>query len=382
MPLPELRTIDVGQPIKNYLSGQQRQRQEARQDTLMQRDLEERERRWGREDIALEREQIALEREKEQQSMGSIEDYTKQQLMGLNPDSPTFEEDKAQVVDRVSIYAAELGIPPDRIREGAKMVITKLTPEGVRRLYQEEMFGGPVKRETVRGADDYLYYQDTGERVLPGVDKPKKEPGTTTAIKEFEYAEKNPKFAAQQKAKIDKKATDNVKKGTFKDSSALRKEFLSQSKEYQKVRDSYTRVLGSTKDPSPAGDLSLIFNYMKMLDPGSVVRESEFATAAASGSYGQRIQAGVNRVLSGQRLAPEMREDFLSKSGELLKGMQEQHRKRENSYKGIAGKNNLPVDEVVVDITAPQEFKEGQTATGPNGEKIVFTNGEWGPLNE
>ena len=95
---------------------------------------------------------------------------------------------------------------------------------------------------------------------------------------------------------------------------ALRKEFLTQSKEYQKVRDSYTRVVGSTMDPSPAGDLSLIFNYMKMLDPGSVVRESEFATAAATGSYGQRIQASVQRVLSGERLASKMRADFVGKA--------------------------------------------------------------------
>jgi len=177
----------------------------------------------------------------------------------------------------------------------------------------------------------------------------------TTAIKEFEYGEKNPKFALQQKAKEDANKTKAVKDTTFKDSSDLRKEFLSQSKEYQKVRDSYTRVVGSTRDPSPAGDLSLIFNYMKMLDPGSVVRESEFATAAATGSYGQRIQASVQRVLSGERLAPEMRKDFVSKAAVLIQGMQDQHFKRERNYNSIALKNNLPVDEVVVDITAPTE---------------------------
>jgi hypothetical protein len=203
----------------------------------------------------------------------------------------------------------------------------------------------------------------------------------TTAIKEFEYGEKNPKFALAQKNKADKAATKSATGKTFKESSDLRKEFLSQSKEFQKVRDSYTRVVGSTQEPSPAGDLSLIFNYMKMLDPGSVVRESEFATAASTGSYGQRIQASVQKVLSGERLAPEMRADFVKKAGVLFNGMQKQHSKREKSYKGIAAKNNLPVEEVVVDITAPPEeepqYTEGQTATGPSGEKVIFRNGQW-----
>jgi|GEM_PF-4990083 len=202
----------------------------------------------------------------------------------------------------------------------------------------------------------------------------------TQAIREFEYGQKNPKFAAIQKGKLDNKKTKEVAGKTFENASKLRKEFLSQSSEYQKVRDSYTRVIGSTKDPSPAGDLSLIFNYMKMLDPGSVVRESEFATAASAGSYGDRIQANVQKVLSGERLSKTMRADFLKKSGVLLKGMESQHNKRAASYKNIAEKNDLPVDEVVVDITAPPEYQEGQIAVGPNGQKIIFTAGEWRPM--
>lgn len=214
----------------------------------------------------------------------------------------------------------------------------------------------------VRTADikNYEYAKEQGfvGSLLDFQSQGKDPEGKTTAIKEFEYGEKNPKFAAAQKTKEDNKKTKTVKKGTFENSTKLRKEFLSQSKEYQKVRDSYTRVIGSTRDPSPAGDLSLIFNYMKMLDPGSVVRESEFATAAATGSYGQRMEASVQKVLSGERLAPDMRADFLSKASELLKGMQNQHMKREKNYRMIAEKNDLPVDEVVVDITAPPEEEE------------------------
>ncbi len=204
--------------------------------------------------------------------------------------------------------------------------------------------------------------------------------GRTSEIKNFEYGEKNPKFALKQLKTSENKKTKDILNKTYKHSTDLRKEFVKQSTDYKKVRDAYTRVIGSTKDPSPAGDLSLIFNYMKMLDPGSVVRESEFATAAASGSYGDRMQASVQKVLSGERLSPKMRKDFLDKSRELLKGMAAQHKKREGSYREIASKNNLPVDEVVIDLTIPDEqesYADGTTATGPGGEKIIYRNGRW-----
>ena len=57
----------------------------------------------------------------------------------------------------------------------------------------------------------------------------------------------------------------------------MRKEYNDQTKPYQEVKSAYGRVLSS--EDTAVGDLSLIFGYMKMLDPGSVVREGEFATA-------------------------------------------------------------------------------------------------------
>ena len=68
---------------------------------------------------------------------------------------------------------------------------------------------------------------------------------------------------------------------------------------------------------SAAGDISFIFQYMKMLDPGSVVREGEFATAQNAAGVDQQIQNLYNRALSGQRLNPRQREDFLNSANQL-----------------------------------------------------------------
>jgi len=68
---------------------------------------------------------------------------------------------------------------------------------------------------------------------------------------------------------------------------------------------------------SAAGDISFIFQYMKMLDPGSVVREGEFATAQNATGVPEQIQNLYNRALSGQRLNQRQREDFLSTANQL-----------------------------------------------------------------
>ena len=58
------------------------------------------------------------------------------------------------------------------------------------------------------------------------------------------------------------------------------------------VHDGYGRVIAATKlretDPakvSPASDMSLVFGFMKMLDPTSVVREGEYGDGQECRGY-------------------------------------------------------------------------------------------------
>lgn len=88
-------------------------------------------------------------------------------------------------------------------------------------------------------------------------------------------------------------------------------------KTYETVKSSFERVKESAKQQSGAGDMGLIYGYMRMLDPGSVVRESEFAMAAQAGDYGEQIQGFVSRILNGQRLPESQRQEFL-KNAEAL----------------------------------------------------------------
>jgi hypothetical protein len=103
----------------------------------------------------------------------------------------------------------------------------------------------------------------------------------------------------------------------------MRKEYTDQTKVYQDVKASYGRVLAS--DDSAVGDLSLIFGYMKMLDPGSVVREGEFATAQNAAGVPERVMNIYNRIVSGERLNSDQRKAFKGQAERLFKqaGQQE-----------------------------------------------------------
>jgi hypothetical protein len=132
----------------------------------------------------------------------------------------------------------------------------------------------------------------------------------------------------------------------------FRDEFNDLTKDYRKQFDAYSRVVASAQDPSAAGDLSLIFNYMKILDPGSTVREGEFANAQNSGGIGPRIRAKYNSVLNGERLSADIRADFLDRSTRLFESAKGRADNVVRGYTERARRNGINPANVVWDFSA------------------------------
>lgn len=128
---------------------------------------------------------------------------------------------------------------------------------------------------------------------------------------------KNPTKVIAQMAKT----KDPEKMSGLEDT--IRKEFLGQAKPYIEIGQAYKKIQESAKTPSAAGDLALIFNYMKILDPGSVVREGEFATAQNAAGVPDRIRAQYNQVINGQRLADVQRQDFLNQAKNVTRSQKD-----------------------------------------------------------
>lgn len=133
---------------------------------------------------------------------------------------------------------------------------------------------------------------------------------------------------------------------------ALRKEFIAQIKVPQAVVNSYEQIAQAAKNPSAQNDLALIFSYMRMLDPTSVVREGEFANAQNAAGVPDRIRNEYNRLRDGQRLNPEQRTGFVNSA----KGLHDQAKSQIDAYReqysGLAREYNYAPERVVGRSTA------------------------------
>jgi len=121
--------------------------------------------------------------------------------------------------------------------------------------------------------------------------------------------------------------------------SGLRAEFSSDPivRDAQKVVTSYAKLREvALAEPTGPNDLSIIFSFMKMLDPGSVVRESEFANAQNAQGVPELIWSQFNRVQAGERLAPSARSKFLKSAENLLEGQRLALDPVIERYKGLA----------------------------------------------
>jgi len=133
----------------------------------------------------------------------------------------------------------------------------------------------------------------------------------------------------------------------FKREKELRAEVRNLSKDSDDVSVAYEKILNAAKQPSGPADLSMIFAYMKMLDPGSTVREGEFATAEQAGSVPERLRVQYNKALNGEKLSPKMRSQFLSEAKGVYRSQMEQQRRVNDRYQTLSGKYGLDSKNVV-----------------------------------
>ena len=166
--------------------------------------------------------------------------------------------------------------------------------------------------------------------------------------------------AVAREERAEQREQQREQAGSRRDEVNLRREFNNRQevKDYATVRSAYQSVQAAARQPSAAGDLSLIFAYMKILDPGSVVREQEFANAQNAAGIPDRVRNLYNRALNGQRLNPNQRRDFINQANNLFQTRQQTYDRIASEYRGYAESYGVSPDRV-----APVE--RGSTSNQP-----------------
>ena len=135
----------------------------------------------------------------------------------------------------------------------------------------------------------------------------------------------------------------------FDNALKLRTDFRAEPiyKGFEEVKAAKNQIDQAAQMKSPAGDLAAATKIMKILDPTSVVRESELGMAMAATGLEDRIRNYANLVVTGQKLTPNQRKDFVELSDKLFNVAGEQYNVKRSEYAGIAERNKLDVEAAV-----------------------------------
>lgn len=158
-----------------------------------------------------------------------------------------------------------------------------------------------------------------------------------------------------------------LSKDQIKAADKLRGEYNAQSKNLgtTEIVGQYKQIKQFAKDPSPAGDIGLIISYMKVLDPGSVVREGEFATAANAGGVPDKIRATYNKLVNGERLSERQRKDFAGQAEKIVGSKLRTQKLINRRYHNLSKQYGVPSSLVI------QKFDMAEIAELSDREKLV-----------
>lgn len=166
----------------------------------------------------------------------------------------------------------------------------------------------------------------------------------------------------------------------FTQEEKIRKEYQARTKVYGELGTTFSNIESSAKVQTGPGDIALITSFMKMLDPGSVVRETEFATARDTAGLYTRLENSLKKAESGQFLQAKQRKEFVDLAKQYLDSAQKKagdDKKALNvvvkNYK-LNPENVFGPEEKPVAPLPPNATIGGKTYSRPAN----FTDAQWG----
>jgi hypothetical protein len=137
---------------------------------------------------------------------------------------------------------------------------------------------------------------------------------------------------------------------TFENEDKLRADYTANPvvKSAAEMNTAFGMIEAAYKRPSAANDLAMATKYMKILDPTSVVRESEFALAVNATGLLDKVRNYAAQITEGKKLNPNQRKDFYDSAKAINDAFQKQREDVDRQYSemttgyGLNPKNVIP----------------------------------------
>lgn len=165
--------------------------------------------------------------------------------------------------------------------------------------------------------------------------------------------------------------TRNVSSTNRQVEGDLRSQFL----QLQPVRDFMAlqapireiEAAATRENPTRVNDINLVFAYAKMLDPTSVVRDSEQIMIVRSGGPIEAIRGLINGINGGAQISPDTRSSILTEARSRFASARESFELFAEEYRGLATDYGVNPDRVV----RPLRNAEPQQRTVPGQPGII-----------
>ena len=161
---------------------------------------------------------------------------------------------------------------------------------------------------------------------------------------------------APPKAKDLQEQADKTQKQGVEQANKLRDDFRSEPvvKAYRVVVPMLESAKDAASRPTRAADINLVYAFAKLMDPESVVRESETGMVTATGTVADRI-AGLTGQLNGNAtLQPETRKRLIAELESRFNSLEASYKEIENAYGEIADSNGVKRSHVILPIRGPK----------------------------
>ena len=135
----------------------------------------------------------------------------------------------------------------------------------------------------------------------------------------------------------------NMGQKGYENESKLRNDFKSEPiyKDFADMQSAHKQIKAGLSQGTPIGDVAVATKIMKLLDPGSVVRESELGIAMAASGRMDRLKNYMQMQMSGEKLTPQMRKDFGALADELMAAATQSYNAKRSEYASMGARYGL-----------------------------------------
>lgn len=147
----------------------------------------------------------------------------------------------------------------------------------------------------------------------------------------------------------------------------FRAEYLKSAAAMISTRDAFRKI--QTATPNAIGDISLVIAFNKMIDEGSVVKESEAETVRNARSLAERLGATFERIKSGETLTDEQRKNIRNETAKLMAAMERNEKEVRIGLTSIAERRGLDKRNIFYDPSGKESrAAENENTAGKTGD--------------